>query len=112
MGIFAIIAVFTLVDSLEKNIKSSFSFLGSNVVTVNRFQFVGGPDYPWWKFVKRPSMKISEMEMVKKKSSLAANTAFFTSTSATFTYEENVLKGINIYGISEEFKDIQAFNIG
>ncbi len=112
IGIFCIIGVLATIDSLKSKVKSDLSSFGSNTIYIDKWDYAGGPDYPWWKFVKRPSMKISEMEMVKKKSTLAANTAFFTSTNATFTYEENVLKGINIYGITEEFKDIQAFNIG
>ncbi|MFL0684787.1 MAG: ABC transporter permease [Algoriphagus aquaeductus] len=55
VGIFAIIAVFTLVDSLEEKIKSSFAFLGTNVMRVDRFPFASGPqDYPWWKYFQRP----------------------------------------------------------
>ena len=34
IGIFAIIAVLTLVDSLEKNIKDSLNFLGSGVIYI------------------------------------------------------------------------------
>jgi putative ABC transport system permease protein len=40
IGIFAIIAVFTLVDSLERNIKNSLNFLGSNVIRVGRIPVV------------------------------------------------------------------------
>ena len=111
IGIFCIIGVLATIDSLKSKVKSDLSSFGSNTIYIDKWDYAGGPEYPWWKFVKRPSMKITEMEMVKKKSSLAANTAFFVSTNATFTYAENVLKGINIYGVTEEFKDIQAFNI-
>ena len=111
IGIFCIIGVLATIDSLKSKVKSDLSSFGSNTIYIDKWDYAGGPEYPWWKFVKRPSMKITEMDMVKKKSSLAANTAFFVSTNATFTYEENVLKGINIYGVTEEFKDIQAFNI-
>jgi len=46
VGIFAIIAVFTLVDSLEKNIKDSFDFLGTGVIYVEKWPFIGGSDTP------------------------------------------------------------------
>ncbi len=36
VGIFAIITVFTLVDSLERNIRDSFSFLGDKVIRVEK----------------------------------------------------------------------------
>ena len=57
-------------------------------------------------------MKISEMEFIQKRSALASNIAFFVSGSATFSYEENNLKGVNLYGVSNDFNKIQSFNIG
>jgi len=38
IGIFAIIAVLTLVDSLEKNIKDSFDFLGTGVIYTEKWR--------------------------------------------------------------------------
>ena len=47
IGIFAIIAVFTLVDSLERNIKDSLSFIGDKVVYVEKWPWSFGSDYQW-----------------------------------------------------------------
>ncbi|MFD2202556.1 ABC transporter permease [Shivajiella indica] len=106
VGIFAIIAVFTLVDSLEKNIKSSFSFLGSNVVTVNRFQFVGGPDYPWWKFFRRPYNTYSEYVFLKDKIRNAEAVAFFAGVNTTVQAGNNSYKGTNLNGVVYSYKDV------
>ena len=37
IGIFAIISVFTVVDSLEKNVRSSVASLGDNVVFIQKW---------------------------------------------------------------------------
>ena len=112
IGIFCIIGVFATIDSLKTKIGNDLSGLGNNTIFVDKWDYNGGPDYPWWKFVKRPAMKISEMDFVKKKSALASNVAFFVSTSASFNYEENILKGVNMYGVTPDFNSIQTFNIG
>ena len=39
VGIFAIISVLTMVDSLEKNIKDSLNFLGSGVIYVDKWRY-------------------------------------------------------------------------
>ena len=39
VGIFAIIGVFTVVDSLEKSIRDSLNFLGTGVIYVNKWPF-------------------------------------------------------------------------
>ncbi len=112
IGIFCIIGVLATIDSLKTKIGNDLSGLGNNTIFVDKWDYNGGPDYPWWKFVKRPAMKISEMDFLKKKSSLASNVAFFVSTSASFNYEENILKGVNMYGVTTDFNSIQTFNVG
>ncbi len=112
IGIFCIIGVLATIDSLQSKIKSDLSSFGNNSVYIDKWDYSGGPEYPWWKFVKRPSMKMEEMEFVKKKSTLASNMAFVMQTQESFSYEDNILKGVNIYGITPEYKNIQSFNIG
>ncbi|MEO0333110.1 MAG: ABC transporter permease, partial [Bacteroidota bacterium] len=40
IGIFAIIAVFTLIDSLERNIRDSLDFLGDQVIRVEKWPWL------------------------------------------------------------------------
>ena len=55
IGIFAIIGVLTVVDSLENSIKASLAFIGESVIRVDQFPWdFDDPDYPWWKYFKRP----------------------------------------------------------
>lgn len=112
IGIFCIIGVLATIDSLKAKIKNDLSSFGNNTIYIDKWDYSGGPEYPWWKFMKRPNMKVEEMEIIKKKSNLASNMAFFMSTQASFSYEENVLKGVNIYGVTSEYKAVQSFNIG
>jgi len=66
IGIFSIIAVLTLVDSLERNIRDSFNFLGSNVIYLDKWPFTGGNSRDWWKdFIKRPNVSYNEYRFLK-----------------------------------------------
>ncbi len=67
IGIFAIIAVLTLVDSLEKNIKDSLNFLGTNVIYVGKWPFIaeGGGDYKWWEYWRRPNPSVNEYKFLQ-----------------------------------------------
>ena len=114
IGIFCIIGVLATIDSLQTKIKSDLSSFGNNTIYIDKWSYGGGGgegDYPWWKYMKRPSMKVSEMEIIQKKSYLASNIAFFVSSQQPFSYEENILKGVLLYGITNDFNKIQAFNI-
>ncbi|GCC52297.1 ABC transporter [Chryseotalea sanaruensis] len=67
VGIFAIIAVLTIVDSLEKNIKDSFNFLGTGVVYVDKWPYTADNtgEYKWWDFWRRPNPSYNEFRFLQ-----------------------------------------------
>ena len=67
IGIFAIIAVFTVVDSLERNIKESLSFIGDKVVYVEKWPWSFGGEYQWWKYFQRPVPTYNEYRFLSDK---------------------------------------------
>lgn len=67
IGIFAIIAVFTLVDSLERNIKESLSFIGDKVVYVEKWPWVFNGDFQWWKYFQRPVPTYKEYRFLSER---------------------------------------------
>ena len=58
IGIFCIIGVLSTVSSLEKNIQDGVKSLGTNTVYIDKWDYQGGADYPWWKYVNRPTPKM------------------------------------------------------
>ncbi len=59
IGIFAITSVFTAIDALEGGIKQSIDKLGNNMVYVQKWPWLFGGNYPWWKYIPR---KIPQLE--------------------------------------------------
>jgi putative ABC transport system permease protein len=68
IGIFAIITVLTLVDSLEKNIKDSLNFLGTGVIYIEKWPFVAdnNGEYHWWEFWRRPNASYQEYQFLQE----------------------------------------------
>ncbi|MDQ2752442.1 MAG: ABC transporter permease [Bacteroidota bacterium] len=111
-GIFCIIGVLAAVDSMERKLQSDVKSLGSNTIYVDKWEYSGGPDYPWWKFVNRPSPNINELKFIQKQSTLAANVAYFNQNiSVNLSYGNSQLTGVNVYAVSEDYNKIQSFNI-
>jgi len=107
IGIFAIIAVFTLVDSLENNIKSSFSFLGTNVIRVDRFPFSSGPqEYPWWKYFQRPPGSYAEYTFLKERLENIDAVTISASANAILKHASNSYEGANLQGVVFDHKDV------
>ncbi|WP_421979020.1 ABC transporter permease [Roseivirga seohaensis] len=112
IGIMLIIAVFTVVDSLEKNIKDSFSFLGSNVVSVDKMSFVErDPNVPFYVYFRRPSNTYDEFEFLKSNLKNASHVTFYGTRSSTMKYKSSSINGISIFGISNEYKDVYEVDI-
>ena len=105
IGIFAIIAVFTLVDSLERSIKSSLSFLDANNLDVGRFPYAFGPNVPWWEYLKRPYVNYSEYEFLKKNLKNSEAVTTFVSANGTIKYKSSSFNGV-VVGVAHTHNDV------
>lgn len=109
-GIFCIIGVLATVNSLERNIQDEIANLGSNTIYIDKWDYSGGPDIPFWKMRSRPIMKFEEAQMIKDRSDLTESLAFFMSTSGNISYRNDMLEGVGIYGVNPSQIDIQPMD--
>ena len=112
IGIFCIIGVLATVNSLEYNIQSEIKSLGTNTIYIDKWEYsVGGNDYPWWKYQKRPSPKYEELAPIKERTPSVAYAAFIISSRDNIEASGNILSGSVVYGITPEFPEIQPVEI-
>ena len=111
IGIFAIITVFTIIDSLERNIRDSISSLGSNVVYIQKWPWSAGGDYPWWKYYKRPLPTLEESEYIKKKSAKSAAVTFNVFFRRTVKHKNNSIENVEINAATSDYENIKSFEI-
>lgn len=111
IGIFCIIGVLSTVSSLERNIQDGVKSLGSNTIYIDKWDYQGGAEYPWWKYVNRPSPKLIETKLIKEKIGQNINIVFNFTSQSFIEFENNRLDGINYHGITEEFDKIQPIEI-
>ncbi len=108
IGIFAIISVFTIVDSLEKNIKDSLSFLGSGVIYVDKWPFTADAngEYKWWDFWNRPNPSNREFKFLEDKLKTATSISIFADASTTLKYKSNSISDVELNGGSYGFGEM------
>jgi len=114
IGIFAIIAVFTIVDSLEINIRESVNSLGSDVIYVEKWPWAppeGEEDYPWWNYMNRPLSSLDEYEFLKDKSRYAQNVCFLSAVGRRIEYGNNNIEGATVFGVTDGFQTIRSFEV-
>jgi putative ABC transport system permease protein len=101
IGIFAIISVLTLVDSLEKNIKDSLNFLGTDVIYIDKWPFTADTDgeYRWWDFWRRPNPSYQEFRFLEENMrNMNAITIFAGRGGQTVKYRNNSVGNVHLAG--------------
>jgi putative ABC transport system permease protein len=113
IGIFCIIGVMATLGSLEHNIQAEIKSFGTNTIYLDKWDYSSGGDgqYPWWKFIKRPSPKYEQVEQIMQRTPSAKYAAFKINRQADVEHEDNALKNVLLYGFSDDFSNIQPVEI-
>jgi putative ABC transport system permease protein len=112
IGIFCIISVFTIFDSMEIAIRKSIASLGSNVLYIQKWPWSMGGAYPWWKYWQRPEARLDDMREIQRRSTLADAVAFMVQVSKTVKFHNNYVDNVGILGVSDDFDKTWNFDLG
>lgn len=111
IGIFAIITVFTVVDSLEQNLRKSVKSLGDDVVFIQKWPWDFDSNYPWWKYMNRPVPEYNELDEIVNRCDGAQAAAFVISSNITLKYKSSSIENVNITCASHEYDKVKNFEI-
>ncbi|GAA4422885.1 ABC transporter permease [Pontibacter saemangeumensis] len=112
IGIFAIISVFTLVDSLERNVRDSMSFIGDKVIYVQKWPWAFGGNYPWWKYFQRPEPSMREFRQLERRITMSNGVAIFADKGDnTFKHRNNSYSEANLMGVTFDYNKVSEIPI-
>lgn len=111
IGIFCVISVFTVFDSMEIAIRKSIASLGSNVLFVQKWPWSMGGDYPWWKYWQRPEPSLEDMKELEKRSALSESIAFMIQVNRTVKYQSSYIENVGVMGVSQDFDKVWNFEL-
>lgn len=114
IGVFCVISVLTVFDSLEKNIQSNMESLGSNVLYVGKFPWIpeGEGEYAWWKYKARPVCNYDETQTIAKNAPSAAfATLCYSDESQNIQFQQRDVKGVSIFAVTSNFEKLQPIDI-
>lgn len=104
IGIFTIISVFSAVDTLRNKLQSSVDKLGSNTIFVQKWPWVFGGNFPWWKYVNRPEPSIRDFEALQERLDNVKGISFEASASnRTVKYRSNSVENVSLNAGSQDF---------
>ncbi len=113
IGIFAIISVLTVIDSLERNIRNSMQSLGNSVVYVQKWPWMPeeGQEYTWWKYMNRPQASFKEYKALENRIQEAEAFAFLFSSRSKPTYKSATVSDGAVVCASHDYNKIRSFEI-
>lgn len=111
IGIFSVISVLTIFDSMEIAIRESIDQLGDNVLFVQKWPWEGGNDYPWWKYWKRPEADMEDLREIQRRSTASESSAFMFEVSRTIKYQNNSIKNASILSVSHDFEKVLPIDL-
>jgi putative ABC transport system permease protein len=111
-GIFCIISVLSTISSMQLAVNNDLKSFGTKTIYIDKWQYSGGPDFPWWKYVKRPVPKFEEARLLRLKVPDAEHIDFEIDNTGNVDYGDNSLSGVQYYGNTEDFDKIEQVTIG
>jgi putative ABC transport system permease protein len=111
-GIFCIISVLATINSMKTAVQNDIKSLGTNTVFIDKWEYRNDNNYPWWRYYKRPTPKYEELNQLKDRVPIIQNATFMTQMQSVLEYGNDLLNGINYYGVTDDFAKIEHFNIG
>ena len=113
IGIFCIIAVLTVLDSLKNNIRTDMASLGSDILYVGRWPWMDdGGDYKWWEYWRRPGMTPMDVKAIQAQVPDAATvTLCLSNNGMTLKYDKNEVSSVTGYAVLGGFDKVQNIEI-
>jgi len=112
IGIFCIIIVLTVTNSLENNVRSDLAALGDDVIFIQKWPWEGGPDAPWWKYANRPLPEYKELKYIQEKVHTSSASAFaFSSGNKRVEYRDDYVEGVDFMAVTADYDKVQQVSI-
>ncbi len=112
IGIFSVISVLTVFDSIEMKLRKNIEELGSNVLFIQKWPWaMGDPNYAWWDYMKRPETSLQEMEEIQKRSNLSDAAAYVVGTRRNVKQNGITFENASINGVSQDYEKVDVINI-
>lgn len=108
IGIFSIIAVFTLVDTMKLSLEESFDTLGDDVIFIQKMPWAPEPgeEYEWWKYIQRKQPTMDQMELLNERLTTHEAVAFQSGKSANVEFRNSFLNNITLMAVTHGYKDV------
>lgn len=114
IGIFAIISVYTAIDSMERYIRKNFDAFGTNTIYIGKWPWIpeGDGEYKWWKYVNRPNIIQTESnELISQIEDKLVATSLLTDYNRVVKFGSTSRPGTTIMAVDYDYEKVNAMSV-
>jgi putative ABC transport system permease protein len=111
VGIFAIISVYSVTDSMERTVRKSIQSLGENALFVQKWPWGFGSEYPWWKYLRRPVPSVEDYNAIRRNIRGAEGATFMMAAEKEAEYGNRKVSNAAFVAVSEDYEKVWTLNI-
>lgn len=113
IGVFCIVSVSTVFDSMERNIQDNMATLGNDVLYVGKFAWMPeeGKEYAWWEYKARPVVTRTELKTLQEEAKFISYSAITYSYNSPVKFLDNKIEGATTYAVTYDFNKLQPIDL-
>jgi len=112
IGIFSVISVFTIFDSMEKAIRDNINSLGNDVLFVQKWPWaMNDPNYAWWKYLNRPEASLTDLKEIQRRSQTSQASTYLSGIGEMVKYRDKSIKNANVIMVSDDYDKVMTVEI-
>ena len=111
IGIFAIISVYTAIDTLERYVRNNIEAISKSALQIGKWPWgpeQGESEYKWWKFMNRPEITEVELEELLELTPNIKESAVEISFNRTLKHGNNSYRPDAVIGATEDYRSVRA----
>lgn len=111
IGILSVTAMATVINGIERGFEEDMEELGTDVLYIEKWPWVGGPGMKWWEYINRPPITAELGDVVVERSRYAVAAVPVVNTQRTVRFKSQTLSGIEVKGVSADFPRVHLVNL-
>jgi len=111
IGVSTVIAILSLIDGLNRSVASQINSLGSNTITVAKFQYgMGRADFE--QIQRRRDLTMDDAEAIKKLPSVRLVAPMLANNDINWLYyRQNKVNNVEVIGCTPEFYEVNNYTV-
>ena len=111
IGVLSVTAMATVINGIEQDFDNDMAELGTDVLYVEKWPWVGGPGMKWWEYINRPEITADLAENITERSRYAEAAVPVVDTRRTVRFESKTLTGIKVNGVTADYPRVHVTNL-